>query len=1161
MRILASILPLFLVIASPVLVAGQTFDVEPGPVASFEITAPRISEAGVELPIRIVARDGAGNIATNFDRIRSTVLLRLVPGEIQGGIEPARFAASDFRQGVLEARVVLKTAATISIGAEDASSGASGRSDPIEVSSGPVAEIRVAAPRDVRVGVPFEASIELFDRFGNRVSDHDRRGGELSVVAGVSGARGAFEPARLSPSHFSMGRAVVKFRYSRAEQTVLEVRLGEVAGQSAPLVARAGNLSEIRVTLPETEGVAGVPFPVILEVKDENGSVIANFDRVGEALTLVASGVGELSPSVVSPSLFRDGIATIDVTYKVAESLKVSVFDKAGVKRGESDGAVRIVGGRLGRMEVVAAERARAGEPLAVQVMAFDNFGNVIRDFTRVAAKLRLGAADGSPLEAPLLTDREFVGGTAFLMVKPYKSGALSIVAMDEITGTTGRSQTIQVAAGDVASFTIRARSQVIAREPFDVEITALDRFGNVVREYARTGSGVVVEAPLEGGLTPVTVPASAFMDGSARVSFTYNAADRISLTIVEQGGTARGVSDFIFVTHADARKFRIDGGGEATAGTPFKLRITAVDDYGNPAISYGRRDGQVALYAENGSPMAPPYFSRSAFVNGVAEVDVVFLSSGDVRVHADAMSASGEVAGVSAEIRVEPGSPSRLVLSAPAEIIAGEPFRLRVEMSDRLGNRNYAYSPKSTSLLMRVVRDGQAAPTAAGVELEDISRMVFRDGVAELTVRATKASEIALELRDELLGVSGRSQAIRVMPAPVSAFRIESLSPTSLRAGELMKLRATALDEFGNVDLGYGLDGAGVRLTARVKPAIGVSGAEVVASAGDVLLPATLSGKLFVGGAANFYSLYGRAERIEIVADRLPAGAVTRAEVVAIAAEERSGGTRVSLLCNAPVDVDAIRTLTESLIELRIPGAILSSMAPSVTKRGGLVSMVSLAQTDQGVRVLLHTGSPAAVRSASEGNRVIIDVDPVVGRPAPLPMIETIRPPEPVPAQIPALSPETRGGAGASGVSSPTMADVNRMVREAKYAEALSLVNIMLGATPGDVALQGVKRRLETLVGLGPSQSPAPAPQPAAALPPIVPAALPIPALQNNAKPVEMETNMASIEAAIRAGSYSEAKSMLDRFIDSHPNDEKAKKMRSRVEQLMNLLKTNTPK
>jgi hypothetical protein len=1161
-RPLSSVIALLLTLLLPALSGAQQFQFEPGATSAFEIKIPALARAGERVSVVITARDAQGNVVTNYAAVGGGVTLSLTSAAARpfaGAVEPNRFPASAFRDGVLAADLVFARAGVTELEVTDAASRVSSRSSRVEIRPGSVATVRVTAPTEARVGEAFDLAIEVYDRFGNPVADYDAVGADVTLRPATAGSVGRIEPERVPAALFQSGRAAVRVRYSQAENLSIVAEAPPARGVSDAVAVRAGALHAFTVTVPSRRVIAGEPFGIAIEAKDASGNTITDYNRVGAVVALRTTGSARLEPSSIPPTAFSSGVAMVNVRYTAAEAISVIAEDPTGTKRGQSAAPIEVLGGRLGRIEVIPAENARAGAPLAVQVLGYDVYGNLIRDYGDRAVRISLTSADASALEAPVLTAAAFSEGAAFVTVTPVKAGTLVVQAVDEATGAGGRSAPVRVRAGSVAGYAVRAPLTVVAHEPFEVEITALDRFGNVIDDYNRIGAGLVVSKSGSGEIVPAAIAPSAFENGVARVRFTSNTAEEMTLTLQQQGGTARGQSGSILVTHSTPRRYRVVAPSQAVAGDPVRVQLAALDEFGNPVVGYSAMNRSLTLYAENGDPVAPPLLLSAVFNRGVAEVDAVFFRTGDAVLVAEELG--GTVMGKSSVVRVVPSRPAQLVVSSATEAEAGTPLTVRVEMRDRMGNRIRDYSPGASSLSVRVLgQDG--AVSEGALSLGDIRNMVFREGLAEVNVLPQTAAPIVIEVTDELLSVKGRSPLVTIRPGPVDRFVVQSLTQDGMRAGEPTRLRITALDAFGNPVTTYGRDGSGARILARP--------AGAASSAGQgVFLPSTLMGSAFQGGVAEVYTLYDRAEGVEITVERAAPGVLLRPEVVSAVVSERSGGALVSILGNAPLARGEVRRLTESLYEVNVAGALLAGSGGRVSRATGIVSLVTLSQTEDGVRVLIHATGPAVVRAGQDANRIVIDVDPVLS--GAMPREPLLIPAQPVPTGASVGTAPGQGSvmpAEAARAGAPTMADVDRLVRENRFGEALGLVKIMLGTRPDDPTLVNLKRRLELLSTLVPAAPPAPSPTPVApspVAPPALPATRDFVPLQQPVSPVEnlrepARSGMAAVEAAVRAGKYREALTQLDQHLATNPSDAAAVRMRQRIEQMLRILEGNAP-
>lgn len=1124
--------------------SAQVIDVQPGEVSRFDVEVPSGVVAGEPFGVRIVARDAQGNIVTDYARSGAGVRLDLVPGAQSGVslIEPSRFTAGQFQNGVLQARIKARRAGTFQLQVSDLSGKASARSEAFAVEAGAVSEIRVLAPETAKVNEPFDASIELFDVQGNLVRDFDRRGGEVQLSPADAGSSGRFEPSTISASFFTAGRANINLRYTSAERVVLEARSRNAVGRSTPINIRAGALAAIKFTLPSEPVFAGEPFRIGLEAVDATGNAIRDFAASGEVVELSSTGAADFTPRAVPASAFADGSAVVEARYSGAEPIRILARRRNGSILAESSRTVDVRPGRVGRLDVVVAQEAVVGNPAAIQITAWDLYGNRIEDMRGRNIRIEITRTDGARLEAPVLAAGNFEAGVAFAGVTPLQTGAMILTVTDRITGVQARSNRVEVRAASAAEFLIRVPTAAQAHEAFAAEIIARDRFGNVVRNYARTGGAVIVERTGAGNIIPDVIPASAFVDGIARVEFTYNIAEQIRISLVEQGGTASGTSEPVLITSAEPARFVLDVPATAVAGKPLSIAIRAEDEFGNVAGGYGQRDAQIALFSDDGIPLAPPAISSKLFRQGRANVEILFLASGIARVVAEEVGSG--ITGTSSEVRVIAGPPARLVVRAPATVTAGEKFTVRFEMQDRLGNRILDYSPPAASYSARVVPISDGNYDASSVTLDNISGMLFREGVAEVVLSARASGSFRLEVTDEQLNIRGRSAPVVIVPSAAESFRVEVLDQNGLRAGEPIRVLVVAEDALGNRVTTFGENGEVVALEAEVVRD------GVRSSASGMLHPRHLLGELFRNGAAEVYVLYNKAEPIVISASPLSNGAGVKREVIVVADENIPGGTRLSLISNGKVQADDGARLQESLLSVFVPDAGLSPLAPRAQRiSSDIVSLVTLSPSGRGTQMLVHTEQASTLRVAPDANRLIVDVEPAVSTSTPpVTFLNPVAPTYPEPARY-EPAPNRPG-------ERITMTDVNNALRAGETVRALALVNAMLEARPGDADLLSLRHRIEVLLGLelgSPSDArPQPVTQPA---PPPRSTNIPLQVPEERLESPAGSMGSTSVESAIRAGNYEEALRLLDRRLTNSPQDIEAQRMRQRILQLIELM------
>jgi hypothetical protein len=145
---------------------------------------------------------------------------------------------------------------------------------------------------------------------------------------------------------------------------------------------------------------------------------------------------------------------------------------------------------------------------------------------------------------------------------------------------------------------------------------------------------------------------------------------------------------------------------GVAIAGSPFLIKITALDQSGNPVTNY---NGSVNLTSSDGQTV----FVSAADItlnNGTATVAVTLNTPNAVTLTA----ASGTLTGTSASVTVTPPVSSFTVSAAQTQVTAGSPFSVTVRAVDQYGNIVSGYNGPVTL----TSSDGQAVTVTGGASL-----------------------------------------------------------------------------------------------------------------------------------------------------------------------------------------------------------------------------------------------------------------------------------------------------------------------------------------------------------------------------------------------------------------------------------------------------------
>ncbi len=394
---------------------------------------------------------------------------------------------------------------------------------------------------------------------------------------------------------------------------------------SGEIVIKPGKFDHFNISMPDRI-VAGEEVPIKLQAVDAFNNVITNFGETGKEFQASVSGSATVSPAVFKSTSFVNGILTITVTDKVAETVNLSIRE-SGIPIPILSRDLTIVPNRLSTFVIKGPRSANAGEKFDVKIIAKDTFGNTVSEqiFGKNMNLIFKGTAEPK-IDMPSIPD--FKGGVCVVTLASQKAGTAIIEAKDLITGSSGTSEKIDILNGPVNSFKVFVPKEVIAGEPFEVSIVAIDRFNNVVSNYSASGSGVAISSTGKLKPFPSTLPAYEFINGQAKVELRYDAAEDISIVVTEIGKTQKGTSDITKLISPIPERYEIKTPDSAVAGQKFKIKITVYNQLGHVIKNYNIVGPDVQLSTTGTGALIPNRIPASEFVNGTAVVEVQYNKS-----------------------------------------------------------------------------------------------------------------------------------------------------------------------------------------------------------------------------------------------------------------------------------------------------------------------------------------------------------------------------------------------------------------------------------------------------------------------------------------------------------------------------------------------------
>ncbi len=391
---------------------------------------------------------------------------------------------------------------------------------------------------------------------------------------------------------------------------------------SSNIVVSPGKFDRFIITLPERVH-AGDETHINIHASDNLGNIIKDFHTYDKEFVLTVTGSATLNTKTIKASAFSNGVITVIFRDTVAEKAVLSIRESNNLIPLITK-EINVLPSVLKSFTLKAPKVARAGERFEVYISAKDAYGNVYTD-TVSGKNLNFtfkGDADVR-VDMPILPD--VANGVCKVTLLSEKTGTVVIEVKDVITGSSGTSELIEIINGNVNSFKVLAPKEAVAGEPFEVSIAAIDRFGNVVVDYASYGKGINIKTTGKSTPFPSTVPAYEFNNGQAKISLRYDTAETVVLNVSEIGGNQVGVTEPISVVLPKPDRFEITTPDTVVAGQKFKIKITVFSQNNKVIKNYNLVGSDVVLKTTGTGVLMPNRIPPSEFINGTAVVEVQY--------------------------------------------------------------------------------------------------------------------------------------------------------------------------------------------------------------------------------------------------------------------------------------------------------------------------------------------------------------------------------------------------------------------------------------------------------------------------------------------------------------------------------------------------------
>jgi hypothetical protein len=254
-------------------------------------------------------------------------------------------------------------------------------------------------------------------------------------------------------------------------------------------------------------------------------------------------------------------------------------------------------------------------------VTAQDPYGNTAPTYR---GTVHLTSSDGQALLSPDATFTADDNGVHAFSAAFFTAGTQTLTATDTQTGAIVGTQTITVlpaAASGLVVSGFPSPAQAGSIQHFTV--TAMDPYHNVATGYTGT---IDFTSSDPRGLFPSHYTFNAGDAGSHQFEALLETAGTQSITAADTADGFSGTQSGIVVTAARAVSFSVQAPSNVQAGTPFVLRVVALDQFGNVVTDYA---GTVHLSTSDSDGYLPPDYTFQPSDHGVAYFPVILRTRG----------------------------------------------------------------------------------------------------------------------------------------------------------------------------------------------------------------------------------------------------------------------------------------------------------------------------------------------------------------------------------------------------------------------------------------------------------------------------------------------------------------------------------------------------
>lgn len=280
------------------------------------IKHPDSVKAGKEFMIQLFGVDKYGNLVCDYDPKEINVFFK---GDLTPEIKEFQFSPFNCTADI---KLFTEKMGNFYLEAALLNKNIYGKSGKIEVLNGEIAYFIVNAPQEAVVDESFDVTILALDKFNNFAKDFASKKEKIIIEAK---GKGKIFPYELLSQAFSDGKANIALRYNIPEDIKITVKLAgntNIMGESSIIKIQPQKVKRFEIFAPDTI-IAGQRFKVKIVAYNQLDKIMSSYNLYGKNVILKTTGSGNLTPNIIPPSAFNQGVAIVDLTYDRAEKFDI----------------------------------------------------------------------------------------------------------------------------------------------------------------------------------------------------------------------------------------------------------------------------------------------------------------------------------------------------------------------------------------------------------------------------------------------------------------------------------------------------------------------------------------------------------------------------------------------------------------------------------------------------------------------------------------------------------------------------------------------------------------------------------------------------------------------------------------------------------------------